>query len=787
MSEPTNHPTRILLVEDDASMLEGMHDLFFMPSLLESTGLDFDIEVMTAENGKEALAVMADHTPDLIVSDIMMPVMDGFQFLAAVHENPDWIHIPFIFLTAKGNKQEILEGQIRGANLYITKPFVSAELLELIKSQLDKSFQRQLTRKQDVMDLKKGILQILNHEFRTPLTYVTAYYEMLADSLNRVPANENFRDYLRGIQAGCIRLTKLIEDFIYVIDLRTGTFQSEFQKNAHPITNVNAIVQMAIEANEAQAAQKGIPLHFVPAAALPPVYGDEDALQNVFERLLNNAIKFTSDKAVTGKQITVSTGVQANELFVTFQDEGMGFPRHIESQIFDLFFQYNRSLLEQQGAGMGLTIAKGLVDLHNGRIQVESQEDKGSTFTVVLPIYNSENEPLPAALSRNEFEPPQATVLIVEDEHSLLIGLRELLEISEGHYRLHVLTAVNGQEGLKVLYEHQPDLIISDIMMPIMDGFEFLERVRQNANWVQIPFVFLTAKGEHQDRHIGLRSGAEVYITKPYDSDELIQLIDAQLDRYFQLQGIMSQNFDALKRSILNLITPDFRLPLSAVRMYSESLAAGLVDVKNDAELKESLHGIQEGSVRLTHLVEDFISLAEIRTEETKVAVSMREQPIYQPELIFCEASQECTIVAEAAGIQLQCDVHTKLPPVYGDSITLREGVRRLVDIGIKLCSHAGQKIALLPARNADEIHLTIALPSQLAQTALDTVLTMWTAEDFDLLSQPEFGPNMSIAKNYIKLNNGRIQFNKNSQTNQYQFVIHLPIYTPSDNAPNTT
>ena len=225
-----NHSALILLVEDDKSMLDGIHDLLHTPSLLQMAGIEYKIEVMTAGNGAEALEAMARRSPDLIVSDIMMPVMDGYQFLNEVQANPSWIHIPFIFLTAKGDRKDVLAAQLQGANRYIIKPFTSTELLELIKGQLDRMFQRRSSREQSETDLKKGLLQILNHEFRTPLTYVTAYYEMLSDSLERFPNHQDFQEYLRGIQAGCIRLTKLIEDFILVIELRTGEFRSKFHQ-----------------------------------------------------------------------------------------------------------------------------------------------------------------------------------------------------------------------------------------------------------------------------------------------------------------------------------------------------------------------------------------------------------------------------------------------------------------------------------------------------------------------------------------------------------------------------
>ena len=129
----------ILLVEDDKSMLFGMSDL------LQVVDIDYEVVVQTAGNGQEALERMEKTTPDLIVSDIMMPLMDGFQFLTEVQKKPAWANIPFIFLTARGEKHEIHKGRLSGAALYITKPFQSMDLLELIKTQLDRKFQLEHT------------------------------------------------------------------------------------------------------------------------------------------------------------------------------------------------------------------------------------------------------------------------------------------------------------------------------------------------------------------------------------------------------------------------------------------------------------------------------------------------------------------------------------------------------------------------------------------------------------------------------------------------------------------
>ena len=755
-----NRSASILLVEDDLSMLNGMHDLFQMPSLLENAGIDYDVDVKTANNGHEALAVMADCTPDLIVSDIMMPVMDGYEFLNKVQENPQWLHIPFIFLTAKGNKEEILDGQLRGANLYITKPFASIELLELIRSQLNRSFQRQLTNQQNIANLKKGILQILNHEFRTPLTYVTAYYEMLRESVNRFPDNHNFQEYLRGIQAGCVRLTKLIEDFILVIELRTGEYKSKFQRQAKLVTSINSLVQTAVQKQEEEAARKGITIELSLSPDLLPVHGDLRSLQAIFDRLLNNAIKFTPINKNKNAKIYITTKCHNNNVLISFQDEGIGFPQDIRRQIFDLFFQHNRGIMEQQGAGTGLTVAKGLVDLHNGRIDVTTQQDVGSTFTVQLPVFSGTFERPQATPQRL-----QATILAVEDEESLLIGLKELLEIASDKYELTILTATHGQHGLEVLSQHKPDLIISDIMMPVMDGFSFLHNVRQNPDLIHIPFIFLTAKGERQDRHHGLSEGAEIYLTKPYDSDELLQHITSQLDQYFQLQGVQSQNFDLLKRGILQLITPDFRLPLTAVQEYSNVLASGLENVRSDEDLKRSLHGIQEGSVRLTNLVEDFISLAEIKTGEAETAYALREQPIYNFGHILCEISQSCQYINSREDIGVRCEFPKGLPPIYGDIESLRDGISRLLEVIAKLgLDETHNELILFVEKTNGEICCNLLIPPSISEDELNEMAAILANDNLELLEAREYAPSLTIARSYIKLNNGRIQINKPNQ-----------------------
>lgn len=761
------HKVTILLVEDDKSMLDGMHDL------LQVVDIGYAATVLTAGNGLEALEQMEQVVPDLIVSDIMMPKMDGFQFLKAVQQNPDWEHIPFIFLTARGEKHEILKGRVSGAALYITKPFHSIELLELIKTQLDRKIQLQQTHERSINNLKKDILQILNHEFRTPLTYVTAYYEMLADSVATYADVENFSEYLRGIQAGCTRLTKLIDGFITVIEIRTGELDQEFQQNAHPIINFEEIIQTAIQKVTPKADKHDIEIQFI-QGDIPVLYGDPHSLSIIIEQLLDNAIKFTAPRFTPNKAAKIGVEVKTvnDEFILTVTDNGMGLPISIQGQIFDLFVQHNRDQLEQQGAGVGLTITKGLVELHNGHIEVQSVEDLGSKFTVSLPIYSEQQK----RQSNNGTSPNYATVLLVEDDHYLLEGLQELLEIFKGKYKLKVYTAANGRLGLDLLQKNQAHLIISDIMMPQMDGFAFLEEVRKNPDWIQIPFIFLTAKGERQDIHHGLRSGVEEYITKPYNSDELLSLIVKQLDRYFSLKRSMSQDFDALKRSILELITPDFRVPLVSVANYSGQLEDSIQDAQTDDELKESLQGIQQSSIRLSGLVEDFIALAELKTGEAQMAHDLRVQEIMNIGVLQYEATQIYSNRLDNPNIKIHCPLHDNLPIVMGDRDRLMICTRRILDFGIhRVQPHQTIfNIHLNTEQKNGTIQLSHQFPGSLDTETLTILNQHFCKNSAEELDIPFRIPGLSIVKGYVDLHNGDVSVE--NQTDHFQINIILPV-----------
>jgi two-component system sensor histidine kinase/response regulator len=363
----------ILVLEDDKPLLEGIRDM------LELQGY----RILTAINGVEGLRVLesSPKPPDLIVSDIMMPEMDGYQFLAAVQSNPKWVDIPFIFLTAKGEKEDVREGRMLGADDYVIKPFEADDLVVRIASKLRRSRQLRQTQESRVVDIKRRILSVLHHEFRTPLTYVVAYSDLLDGDLSGMSLDD-IKEFLSGVNSGAQRLRRLVENFILLVELETGEAAATFAWRKRPIAEVASIFSSAQESVQQALESTGVTLNILPPSGLPTFVGDAEYLKIVLTRLLDNAIKF-SDKP--NAVVTLSASHDERYVYFHVADNGRGIPPEELSNIFELFYQIDRQRFEDQGTGSGLAIVKRIVELHDGTISVQSQPSQGSTFTVGIP------------------------------------------------------------------------------------------------------------------------------------------------------------------------------------------------------------------------------------------------------------------------------------------------------------------------------------------------------------------------------------------------------------------
>jgi two-component system sensor kinase len=362
---------RILVVEDHKSMSRAIQ------GILESEGY----AVFTATDGVEALEMMEDARPDLILADIMMPRMDGYTLYEEIRAYPEWIPIPFIFLTAKSEREDRLKGKKLGAEDYVTKPFDAEELLVIVRSRLGRARAIQEVTEASFEQLKQQIVTVLGHELRTPLTYVTGYTDLALEDVSSL-SPEEVEEFLYGIKAGADRLNRLVEDLLLLVQIDSGRAREEFEALASARRNFAEIVKHTTSQFTSQANRHDVSLEVDVDPDLPPVELCEAFFVDALGRLIENGIKFSRDGE---KRVVVVAEGGERWVRVAVTDNGVGIPADQQEHLFDRFRQLNRDQLEQQGVGLGLAIAQELIHLHGGRITVESAPGEGSTFTILLP------------------------------------------------------------------------------------------------------------------------------------------------------------------------------------------------------------------------------------------------------------------------------------------------------------------------------------------------------------------------------------------------------------------
>lgn len=369
----------ILLVDDDPAILEGVTDLLEL----------YKYDVVTATDGQSALVEMESFTPSLIVSDIMMPDMDGYEFYEAVRNNTDWTTIPFIFLTARGQRADIQRGSRMGAEGYLVKPFEPEDLLAAVIGRLRRAEALKDAVRNDVEGMKQQLLTIFSHELRTPLTYIYGYVNILQDSRLENDVSSTTQEMLDYIQQGADRLVKLVEDLILMVRLDSGLVAHEIGTHAH-LMSVRNMVTTAVSNFEQDALKNNITLEYDVPADLT-IVAIESYLFDALMRLVDNAIKFTSPRG--GGSVTISTRTSEDYVYIDVRDDGVGIDQQKLDAVRALFEQVGRKLLEQQGIGLGLPLVNLIVTGHGGEMLIETEPDVGSCFTLKLPFKAKPNIP----------------------------------------------------------------------------------------------------------------------------------------------------------------------------------------------------------------------------------------------------------------------------------------------------------------------------------------------------------------------------------------------------------
>jgi signal transduction histidine kinase len=362
----------ILVVEDDPSMLE------ILVFLLEDEGYT----VLAADHGEAALSLLQKDRPDLIVSDVTMPGMSGFDLYERIRSRIDWAQIPFIFLTARGQRADMRRGMELGADDYLVKPFEPEELVAAVKVRLERAAEARAAVDVLASGWQERIIRTLTHEFRTPLALVVGYTELL-ESTGQEMNESDFQTALQGLHSGSERLKGLVEDFLLLSRLSTGSLSGQILERPRDTNEPSKVVDQVVEQLEALATSRNVSIRTRQEDPDRNVAIGHHHLSEIIRRLVENGVKFSKGE---GGKVTVATAQDGDFWVMDVIDDGIGISPDELPWIFEAFRQVDREKLEQQGPGLGLTIVQGLVEMYGGRVEVHSVPDEGSTFSVWLPL-----------------------------------------------------------------------------------------------------------------------------------------------------------------------------------------------------------------------------------------------------------------------------------------------------------------------------------------------------------------------------------------------------------------
>ena len=361
--------------------------------------------------------------------------------------------------------------------------------------------------------LKDEFLAIMSHELRNPLNVILGYAELLL-RMEEIKSAPHLHRMADAVKRNAVAQSKLIRDLLDLSRLRSGKLELNRETVAPVASIINAIETVRMEATE-----KGVEIKVEAPDDALFVSADPVRLEQIIWNLLNNSVKFTP----RGGQIIVRLAEENDQIVLTVSDNGQGIDSSFLPHIFEIFRQADPGTSRsQQGMGIGLAVVQQLVELHGGSVSAYSAgTGKGARFTIRLPrSANSKSHPSPAqALGIGSLE--GMSVLVVDDSEDTTEMVRHLLEIGGAS----VCAATSGFEALRLAGEKEFDVVLSDISMPEMDGFEFLSRLRQIPGKQDMPAVALTGFGRPEDVQRANDQGFFAHLTKPFDIQRLGTLL----------------------------------------------------------------------------------------------------------------------------------------------------------------------------------------------------------------------------------------------------------------------
>ena len=364
-------PPAVLIVDDNPLIVN------VLKSLLAAERFD----VCVSNNGEEALSVLGARPIDVIICDIMMPRMDGYELHQVVRQRPELSHIPFIFLSALNDNNEVSRGLESGVDDYLVKPFEPRMLIALVKGKIKRSRTLKTMSEQRYESYRRKVVHTLSHEFRTPLVAINTGSELLIEQKEQLDI-KRMRELIEAIRRGGLRLERLVNDFMLLQQIEAGIAQRLFETRKHPQV-LSSIIEDYLRSFGDELQNDGFRIKVLDTEKSHEalIYGPQ--ITDILSRFINNAVKFKAQDLT----IEIHHYVKNGEVILEVRDRGIGIDITRVKEALAAFGQLDRDKLEQQGSGLGLAIASRYAQIHGGRIEFENREGGGSIVRLVLPIH----------------------------------------------------------------------------------------------------------------------------------------------------------------------------------------------------------------------------------------------------------------------------------------------------------------------------------------------------------------------------------------------------------------